>query len=113
MLISWLTPELRVIVSSAGAVAARDASLANASDNPAAPKAGTALLRRFLFEACFTAFELPRRLKVTRLQVESGCDAQAVEIGGQPCIGAPDQAQKDASGTASRHSSCWNEQDAW
>jgi hypothetical protein len=54
-IISWLTPALRVIVSSAGAVAARDASLANVSDNPAAPKAGIVLLRRFLFDARFTA----------------------------------------------------------
>jgi hypothetical protein len=42
---------LRVIVSNAGAVAARDASLASVSDNPAAPKAGIVLLRRFLFDA--------------------------------------------------------------
>jgi hypothetical protein len=54
-IISWLTPALRVIVSSAGAVAARDASLASVSDNPAAPKAGIVLLRRFLFDARFTA----------------------------------------------------------
>jgi hypothetical protein len=49
----WLIPALRVIVSSAGA--ARDASLASVSDNPAAPKAGIVLLRRFLFDARFTA----------------------------------------------------------
>jgi len=40
-------------------VAARDASLASVSDNPAAPKAGMALLRRFLFDARFTALHLP------------------------------------------------------
>jgi hypothetical protein len=41
----------RVIVSSAGEFA-RDASLANVNDNPAAPKTGTALLVRFRFEVC-------------------------------------------------------------
>jgi hypothetical protein len=41
---------LRVIVSSTGAVVARDPSLASVNDNPAAPKTGTALLLRFRFE---------------------------------------------------------------
>ena len=54
-IISWRTPAFRVIVSSAGAVAARDASLASVSDNPAAPKAGIVLLPRFFFDARFTA----------------------------------------------------------
>jgi hypothetical protein len=55
-IISWFTPALRVIVSNAGAVAARDASLASVSDNPVAPKAGIVLLRRFLFDARFGAY---------------------------------------------------------
>jgi hypothetical protein len=52
--ISWLTPASRVIVSSAGAVLARDASLASVNDNPAAPKIGAALLLRFRLEGCST-----------------------------------------------------------
>jgi hypothetical protein len=63
--ISWLTPALRVIVSSAGAVLAKDASLASANDNPAAPKAGIVLLRRFLFDVRFTA--LPAFKPLTKL----------------------------------------------
>src|SRR4029077_6519983 len=51
--ISWLTAALRIIVSSGGEVLARDASLASANDNPAAPRTGTALLRRFRLEFCF------------------------------------------------------------
>jgi hypothetical protein len=43
---------LRVSVSS-DAVVARDAPLASVTDNPAAPRTGTALLPRFPFEACF------------------------------------------------------------
>jgi hypothetical protein len=48
--ISWITPALRVIVSSVGAVAATDPSLASVNDNPAALKTGTAVLLRFRFE---------------------------------------------------------------
>jgi hypothetical protein len=44
---------LRITVSSGGEVVARDASLASANDNPATPRTGTALLRRFRLEFCF------------------------------------------------------------
>src|SRR4029077_4161947 len=94
-IISWFTPALRVIVSNAGAVAARDASLASVSDNPAAPKAGIALLRRFLFDARFKA--LPAFRPLTSVcpaagaadvqsysRLERGHGLPAVSIGGAP-----------------------------
>jgi hypothetical protein len=39
------------VTSAAGPLVDADAPLANDNDNPAAPKTGTALLRRFRFEA--------------------------------------------------------------
>jgi hypothetical protein len=39
-------------ISSTGRLDAADAPFANVNDNPAAPKTGTALLRRFCFAAC-------------------------------------------------------------
>jgi hypothetical protein len=59
MVISCLTTASRVIVSSDGAMLARDVSLASVNDNPAAPKTGTALIRRFRLEVCDTEI-LPR-----------------------------------------------------
>src|SRR6516164_8026220 len=40
------------VTSAAGPLVDADAPLASDSDNPAAPKTGTVLLRRFRFEAC-------------------------------------------------------------
>src|SRR5262249_8151849 len=41
------------VAISAGPIGAADAPLASDSDNPAAPKTGRALLRRFRFGVCF------------------------------------------------------------
>ena len=63
-----MSPKLTSKISSsrriinAGDVAARDASLASVSDNPAAPKAGIVLLRHFLFDARFKALPAFRLL---------------------------------------------------
>jgi len=51
--ISRLSLGWRVIVSTDGVGFARDAPLASVNDNPAAPKTGTALIRRFRLEVCF------------------------------------------------------------
>ena len=47
---SWLSRASRVIVSNDGGGVAMDAPLASDNDNPAAPRTGTVLLRRFRFE---------------------------------------------------------------
>jgi hypothetical protein len=46
-MLSWLSLALRVMVSNDGVGVAMDAPLASDNDNPAAPRAGMALLRRF------------------------------------------------------------------
>ena len=40
------------MISAAGPLVEADAPLASDNDNPAAPNTGTALLRRFRFDAC-------------------------------------------------------------
>lgn len=52
-MISQFAAALRVIESDDGAGFAYDAPLAKVSDNPAAPKTGTALLRRLRLDVCF------------------------------------------------------------
>ena len=67
---SWLSRALRVIVSNDGVGVAMDAPLASDNDNPAAPRTGTALLRRFRLEVRDTEI-LPRvtaRLTLKPLQ---------------------------------------------
>ena len=49
-MLSWLSLALRVMVSNDGVGVAMDAPLASDNDNPATPRTGTALLRRFRLE---------------------------------------------------------------
>ena len=49
-MLSWLSLALGVIVSNDGVAVAMDAPLASDNDNPATPRTGTALLRRFRLE---------------------------------------------------------------